>query len=128
MRRVFAVFFAATWLLASVPARPHHSFAAEFDINRPVEITGKVSRVQWTNPHAWLHLDVEGDDGNVQAWAIEMLGINTLIRRGWTRDTLEPGDVISVEGFGARDGSNTGNATAVTRTNTGEKLWDSTTQ
>ena len=128
MKRVLAVLFAATWLLASVPALSHHSFAAEFDLNRPVEITGTVSRVQWTNPHAWLHLDVEGDDGNVQSWSIEMLGINTLIRRGWTRDTLQPGDIISVEGFGARNGSNTGNATAVTRTNTGEHLWDSTTQ
>ena len=128
MKRVLAVLFAATWLLASVPALSHHSFAAEFDLNRPVEITGTVSRVQWTNPHAWLHLDVEGDDGNVQSWSIEMLGINTMIRRGWTRDTLQPGDIISVEGFGARNGSNTGNATAVTRTNTGEHLWDSTTQ
>lgn len=128
MRRVVAVFLGAAWLLASVPAVPHHSFAAEFDLNRPVELTGAVSRVQWTNPHAWLHIDVEGDDGNVQSWAIELLGINTLIRRGWTRETLKAGDVISVEGFGARDGSNTGNATSVTRTNTGESLWDSRSQ
>lgn len=128
MRRNLAVLLGATWLLASVPALPHHSFAAEFDLNRPVELTGAVSRVQWTNPHAWIHIDVEGDDGDVQTWAIELLGINTLIRRGWTRETLQPGDVISVAGFGARDGSNTGNATTVTRTSTGESLWDSRSQ
>lgn len=128
MRRVLVVVLAATWLLASVPAAPHHSFAAEFDLNRPVELTGTVSRIQWTNPHAWIHIDVEGGDGSVQTWAIELLGINTLIRRGWTRETLESGDVISVKGFGARDGSTTGNATSVIRTDSGETLWDSRSQ
>ena len=128
MRSVLTVLFGATWLLASIPAVSHHSFAAEFDLNRPVEITGTVSRVQWTNPHAWLHIDVEGDDGNVQSWAIELLGINTLIRRGWTRETVKEGDVISVAGYGARDGSNTGNATSVMRTGSGETLWDSRSQ
>ena len=128
MRRFLVVVFGATWLLASVPAVSHHSFAAEFDLNRPVELTGTVSHVQWTNPHAWIHIDVEGDDGSVQSWAIELLGINTLVRRGWTRETLEAGDVISIEGYGARDGSNAVNGTTVTRTDSGEMIWNSRDQ
>lgn len=128
MTRILAVFLAAMWLLASTPAVPHHSFAAEFDLNRPVELTGTVSRIQWTNPHAWIHIDVGADDGNVQTWAVELLGINALIRRGWTRETVKPGDVISVVGYGARDGGTAANATTVTRTDSGEMLWDSRSQ
>lgn len=125
MRGALGVILGASWLLTSVPAIPHHSFAAEFDLNRPVELTGTVSHVQWTNPHAWIHIDVEGEDGSVQGWAIELLGINTLVRRGWTRETLQAGDVISVEGYGARDGSTAANATTVTRADSGETIWDS---
>ena len=125
MRRILEVVFAAVWLLASARAISHHSFAAEFDLNRPVELTGTVSHVQWTNPHAWIHVEVEGDNGSVQSWAIELLGINTLVRRGWTRETLKAGDVISIEGYGARDGSNAVNGTTVTRTDSGEMIWDS---
>ena len=80
MRAIFSVFLGAAWLLAAVPAVPHHSFTAEFDVNRPIELTGTVTRVEWTNPHAWLFIDVEDDDNNVQSWAIELLGINTLLR------------------------------------------------
>ena len=123
MRVVLSV-VAGAMILAALPVAAHHSFAAEFDVNRPISITGTVTRVELTNPHAWLHLDVENDEGVAEPWKVEMLGINTLLRRGWTRDTLTPGDVISITGFGSRDGTNTGNASRVTRDN-GELLWDS---
>ena len=127
MRTVFSVFVGATWLLAAVPAAPHHSFAAEFDVNRPVKLTGTITRIEWTNPHSWLFIDTEDDDGSVQNWAIELISTNGLLRRGWTRDKVKAGDIVDVEGFGARDGTNTGNATTITMTNTGERLWESST-
>ena len=125
MRILFMGFVGATWLLAAVPAAPHPSFAAEFDVNRPVKLTGTITRIEWTNPHSWLFIDTEDDDGNVQNWAIELISTNGLLRRGWTRDKVKAGDIVDVEGFGARDGTNTGNATTVTMTNTGERLWES---
>jgi len=128
MRVLFSIIVGVAWLLAAMPAAPHHSFAAEFDLNRPIELTGTVTRVQWTNPHAWIHIDVEDDDNNVRSWAIELLGINFMVRRGWTRDTVKAGDVVSIEGFGARDGGNSGNASIVTMASTGERLWDSSNQ
>ena len=125
MRVLFMGFVGATWLLAAVPAAPHHSFAAEFDVNRPVKLTGTITRIEWTNPHSWIFIDTEDDDGNVQNWAIELISTNGLLRRGWTRDKVRAGDIVNVEGFGARDGTNTGNATTVIMTDTGERLWDS---
>ena len=125
MRTVFSVFVGVAWLLTAAPAVPHHSFAAVFDINQPVEFTGTVTRLEWTNPHAWLFIDTEADDGNVESWAIELLGINALLRRGWTPNKVSAGDLINIEGFGARDGTNTGNASAVTMADTGELLWES---
>ncbi|HEX6999520.1 MAG TPA: DUF6152 family protein [Gammaproteobacteria bacterium] len=115
----------AAGLLATAPAAAHHAFAAEFDINRPVELTGTVTRMEWTNPHAWVFIDTEDEGGNVQSWAIELVGINDLLRLGWGRDRVKVGDVISVRGFGAKNGSNTANAASVTLTSTGELLWAS---
>ena len=128
MRTVFLVFVGATWLLAAVPAAPHHSFAAEFDVNRPVKLTGTITRIEWTNPHSWLFIDTEDDDGNVRNWAIELISTNGLLRRGWTRDKVKADDIVNVEGFGARNGTNTGNATTITMTNTGERLWESSAE
>jgi hypothetical protein len=125
MRAAFLIFVGAAWLLVAETGLPHHSFSAEFDVSRPVKLTGAVTKIEWTNPHAWLFIDTEDDDGNVQSWAIELLGLNTLFRRGWTRDKVKSGDIVNVEGFGSRDGTNTANASTVTLESTNERLWES---
>ena len=96
-----------------------------FDVARPLELTGAITRIDWTNPHAWIHMDVEDGEGNVENWSVELLGINTLLKQGWTPETAQPGDVINVVGFGARDGSTSANASTVTMVETGEQLWAS---
>lgn len=125
MRTLFLTFLGATWLLASAPAAPHHAFASEFDINKPVSLTGPVTKMEWTNPHAWLFMEAKDADGNDQTWAVELVGINDLLRLGWGRSRVNVGDVISVEGYGARNGTNTANAASVTLTDSGELLWES---
>lgn len=111
-------------LLAASAAEAHHAFAAEFDINRPVKLTGTVTKIEWTNPHAWVFVDAKDDQGNVQSWAVELVGINDLLRLGWGRDRVKTGDVVNVDGFGARNGTNTANAVSV-RLASGELVWAS---
>ena len=123
MRAVFSSIFTVAVLLAAAPAVPHHSFAAVFDVNRPIEITGAVTRLEWTNPHAWIHVAVEDENGNVEEWSVELLGINTLLKQGWSPGILSVGDVITATGFGARDGGNEANASSVTIAATGQQLW-----
>jgi DNA/RNA endonuclease YhcR with UshA esterase domain len=124
MKFALALLAGASSLLAAAPAVSHHAFAAEFDINKPVKLTGAITKIEWTNPHAWLFVAAKDEQGNVTNWAVELVGINDLLRLGWGRNRVQPGDVVSVDGFGARNGTNTANAASVSLAN-GELLWAS---
>ena len=123
MRLVISALAGLSLLLAGAGVLAHHSFSAEFDVGRPVDLTGTVTAIEWTNPHAWLHLDVSDADGQVRKWAVEMLGIITLAQAGFSPRTVKVGDRLTITGFGSRDGTNTANASTVRRAETGELLW-----
>ena len=101
-------------LIAAAPAVAHHAFAAEFDSTRPVRLEGTVTRMEWINPHSWLHIDVTRENGAVESWMIEAGPAGVLVRRGWTKDSVAPGTVVLVEGYQARDGSLRANGRDVT--------------
>ena len=100
--------------LTAGSAAAHHSFASEFDINQPVAFEGVVTRMQWSNPHAWVHMEVTTASGEKQQWAVEGGAPNALIRRGWNRNSLQPGTVVQVLGYRARDYSFRANGTRIT--------------
>jgi hypothetical protein len=101
-------------LFAAVPAPAHHAFSAEFDAKKSVKVSGTVTKLEWTNPHAWLYVDVKDESGKTTNWGFEMGSPNTLIRQGWRRSALKEGDQITIEGYAAKDGSNLANARSVT--------------
>jgi hypothetical protein len=108
--------------LAAMPALAHHSFAAEYDNKKPVDLTGTVTKVEWMNPHARFYLDVKDDSGKVTNWEFELGSPNGLMRQGWTRNSMKIGDSISVQGSLAKDGSNLANARTV-KLSDGKKLF-----
>ena len=113
----------ASVLAVALPAHAHHSFPAQYDAEKPITLTGTVTEVQWTNPHIFIYIDVPGDgSGEVVNWALEMGGPNALLRLGWKRDSLKPGDVITVEGSLARDGTPLANATSIVMAATGQRM------
>jgi hypothetical protein len=96
------------------PAWSHHSFSAVFDADSPIEASGTVTKIDWRNPHAWIYVDIEGEDGDSVNWAFELGSPNGLRRRGWSRNTVSVGDVINLSGYRARDGSNRANVASIT--------------
>ena len=109
-------------VLGAPPLLAHHAFSAEFDATKPLTLKGTVTKVEWINPHAWVHLDVKKPDGKVEAWMIEGGTPNTLFRRGFSKDSLKPGTEVVVEGYQAKDGSNKANGRDLTLAD-GKKLF-----
>jgi hypothetical protein len=121
--RVAVVAFAASALAAALPARAHHSFAAEYDASKPVTLTGTVTALQWTNPHIFIFVDVRDEKtGAIVNWTLEMGGPNALLRLGWKRDSLKTGDTVTVEGSLAKNGSPLVNAKSIVMTATGQRM------
>ena len=128
MKSISFVLLFALVVAAAAPLAAHHSFAAEFDASKPISVTGAVTKVEWLNPHVWFYVDVKDDSGKVSNWGVEMGSPNGLMRAGWSRNSMKIGDVVTVEGSRAKDGSNVANARSVTLTSTGKKLFAASSQ
>ena len=113
MRTRLALVAGSLFALAAVPAVAHHSFAAEYDRNKQVNLTGTVTKVDWMNPHMYFYIDVKEANGSVTSWGLENGNLSGLMRRGWRKDSLKIGDVVTVEGFLAKDGTHIANARSV---------------
>lgn len=112
--RTYSVAAAIAVMMATTPVAAHHSFSAEFDITKTIKLSGKVSSVRWSNPHAWIYVDVTGTDGKVVNWAFEMNAANSLYRRGWRREDVPAGLEVTIEGWLARNGTPTANTNTIT--------------
>ena len=113
MKTKIGLLVAGLGLIAAPPVRAHHAFAAEFDIKKPVKLSGTVVRVEWTNPHTWIYIDVKDEVGKVVHWELEFGAPNALMRQGWTRHSIQVGDEITVNAYMAKDGSKLANARTV---------------
>jgi hypothetical protein len=109
-------------LIVSTQALAHHAFSAEFDDKKPLQLKGTITRMEWINPHAWLHIDVKDANGKVTSWDIELGPPNALVKRGWTKTSVPVGKEVIVDGFQSKDGSNRANGRDVTLPN-GTKLF-----
>jgi Family of unknown function (DUF6152) len=113
----------AAMTLLAIPLAAHHSFGLEYDASKPITLTGVVTKIEWTNPHSYLYIDVKDDKGNVASWKFEGYGPGVLYRTGWKRDiSIKPGDTVTVHGWRARDGTNWAHSREVTLVS-GQKLF-----
>jgi hypothetical protein len=123
-RRTAATTLAAVFTLGATVAWTHHAFTAQYDVDKPISVTGVVVKIEWLNPHAYFYVDVTDEvTGEVVTWASEMGSPVALLRRGWTRNSMRIGDVVEVDGIVARDGSASLNAQSIMLTDTGQKLF-----
>ena len=120
--RAFAILGVTGVLLAAAPLLAHHSFAAEYDAKKPIELKGVITKVDWMNPHVYFYIDVKDESGKIANWAFEMGPPRLLERGGWKKSTMKEGDEVIVSGTLAKDGGKHGNARSVTLANTGQKL------